>query len=98
MELRAGIERLHPGKRQRELAANVEWVLDELLRGRILSFDAKAAHSTAAWHARMRRQGRPIQLSDAQIAGIAISRRIPLATRDVSDFHGVDIKLINPWA
>ncbi|HWE18499.1 MAG TPA: hypothetical protein VG758_15150 [Hyphomicrobiaceae bacterium] len=35
--------------------------------------------------------------SDMQIAGIAISRNIPLATRDVHDFEDISVKLINPW-
>ncbi len=37
------------------------------------------------------------QLTDVQIAGIAISRRIPIATRDIRDFEDLGVKLINPW-
>jgi len=33
-----------------------------------------------------------------QIAGIAISRKIPIATRDVQDFEHIGVKLINPWS
>ncbi len=33
-----------------------------------------------------------------QIAGIAICRNIPLATRDVYDFEDISVKLINPWS
>jgi hypothetical protein len=42
--------------------------------------------------------GRRIGSRDAQIAGIAIARRIAIATRDVDDFDGIDVKVMNPWA
>jgi predicted nucleic acid-binding protein len=32
-----------------------------------------------------------------QIAGIAICRDFPVATRDVDDFAGIGVKVINPW-
>ena len=97
MELHAGVEKLKPGKRQRELRGDVAWVLSELLQNRILSFDARAAVETAVWHAQLRSSGRAMQVTDCQIAGIAVSRRIPIATRDIDDFSGIAVKLINPW-
>jgi predicted nucleic acid-binding protein len=98
MELRAGIEHLLESKRRRQLDADVNWVLDDLLGGRVLNFDRKAAFAAAAWHAHCRRNGRPVPTTDVQIAGIAISRRIPIATRDIRDFEDVGVKLIDPWA
>lgn len=97
MELHAGVEKLSQGKRQRELRDGVDWVLRELLQNRILNFDERAARDAAAWHARLRRTGRTMQVTDSQIAGIAIARRLPIATRDVEDFAGVAVKLIDPW-
>lgn len=98
MELHAGVEKLSAGKRQRELRDGVAWVLGELLQNRILSFDVRAAHEAALWHARLRKAGRQMRVTDSQIAGIAISRRIPIATRDVQDFGGISVKLIDPWS
>jgi len=40
---------------------------------------------------------RPVPTTDTQIAGIAISRRIPIATRDIGDFEDIGVKLIDPW-
>ena len=97
MELRAGVERLEPGKRQRELADAIEWVLNDVLGNRVLVFDRRAANAAAAWFGRCRKEGRTIETSDTQIAGIAMSRRIPLATRNLGDFDGIDVKLIDPW-
>jgi predicted nucleic acid-binding protein len=41
--------------------------------------------------------GRPVPTSDVQIAGIAISRRMPIATRNIRDFEDIGVRLINPW-
>jgi predicted nucleic acid-binding protein len=63
-----------------------------------LRFDRGAAYATDKWKAHCKGLGRPVSTLDAQIAGIAISRGIPIATRDVSDFADISVKLINPWA
>jgi predicted nucleic acid-binding protein len=98
MELRAGIEKLLHSHRRTRLEAEFDWVVDDLLGGRVLNFDRRAAHAAATWHARCRREGRPVQTTDVQIAGIAIARRIPLATRDTDHFEDLDVKVIDPWA
>jgi hypothetical protein len=97
LELRSGAEKLHSGRRKRRLESDIEWALDDLIGGRILSFDRRAASETAAWQARCRRAGRSVNISDAQIAGIAVARNIPIATRDVDDFANLAVRLINPW-
>ena len=99
MELHAGLEKLKPGARRSELAGKIDWVLDQHLNGRILNFDRKAAVATARFHQHVSALGTTIGLRDSQIAGIAISRRLRVATRNTSDFEGLDlIKLINPWS
>ncbi len=97
MELRAGVERMQPGRRQRELSEDVEWILGTVLGNRILNFDRKAAYAAAAWFAKCARDGRTIETRDTQIAGIAVSRRIPVVTRNLDHFEGLDVNVINPW-
>jgi len=97
VELRFGIEDLLASRRRRELEAALDRTFSEYLGGRVLKFDLKAAHAAAEWQARCRRQGMTVPTTDAQIAGIAISRRIPIATRDVHDFEGLPIKVSSPW-
>ncbi|HXE87007.1 MAG TPA: type II toxin-antitoxin system VapC family toxin [Hyphomicrobiaceae bacterium] len=97
MELRAGVEKLLQSRRRQELEAGIEWALDELLGGRVLDFDRRAALAAAGWYGHCRRAGRPLQATDMQIAGIAICRDFPVATRDVDDFAGIGVKVINPW-
>jgi len=97
MELRAGVEKLLQSRRRRKLETDIDWALNDLLAGRVLNFDRRAACAAAAWFGTCRRAGRTVPTTDLQIAGVAISRRIPIATRDIRDFEGIGVKLVNPW-
>jgi len=98
MELHAGIERLKSGRRKTELTYLLIGVLDELLGGRVLNFDRKAAVETARFFSRRKAAGRYVETRDGQIAGIAISRRTPIATRNISHFEEAVTKIIDPWS
>ena len=96
LETRSGLLRLPEGRRKAEMTAAFDLLLVELA-GRILPFDAVAAEAAAAATARRIASGINIDTLDTQIAGICISRRATLATRNVKDFADIDITLINPW-
>jgi toxin FitB len=64
-----------------------------------VSFDAMAAEEFAVVVAARRKQGRPIEPFNAQIAAIAVSHGLALATLNVSDFAGIDrLTVIDPSA
>jgi predicted nucleic acid-binding protein len=65
--------------------------------GHVLSFDGAAARAYAGIAADRRQAGRPISNFDAQIAATALVARASLATRNISDFEGCGLKLVNPW-
>jgi toxin FitB len=96
-ELLYGIALLPEGKRRQSLEIVVLRILEERFAGRILSFDSAAAHEYADIAATRRRAGRPIAEADARIAAITRSRGATLATRDLHDFAGCSMPLINPW-
>jgi predicted nucleic acid-binding protein len=96
-ELRYGVALLAPGKQQFLLAAATEDMLANDFVGRILPFDSPAAIAYADIAAHRRRAGRPMSQSDAQIAVIAQSRGATLATRNVRDFEGCGVTVVNPW-
>ena len=97
-ELRYGLALLPPGKRRSALAVEIENMLGEDFSGRILPFDSPAAVAFAEIAAERRQAGRPISQADAQIAAIAQSRGAALATRNVPDFEGCGVEIINPWS
>ena len=53
--------------------------------------------ATAAYQIKRERIGRPLDMADAMIAGICISRGAALATRNIRHFSDLEVELINPW-
>ena len=96
-ELRYGLALMPVGRRRSTIAAEIEGMWGEDFRGRILPFDSPAAVAFAEIAADRRQAGRPISQADAQIAAIARSRGAALATRNVADFEGCGIEVVNPW-
>ncbi|MEA2736894.1 MAG: toxin FitB [Acetobacteraceae bacterium] len=96
-ELRRGVAILPAGRRRQALSDAIERILTEDFRERILSFDSAAARSYAIIAAARRAAGQPISQFDCQIAAIAHTRSAVVATRNVSDFEGCGIVLIDPW-
>jgi len=97
-ELRYGAALMPNGRRRDAVAAAIEGMMMEDFHGRILTFDSAAATFYAQIAADRRAGGRPITPFDAQIAAIARSRGATLATRNVADFEGCGIEIVNPWS
>ena len=95
-EIIYGVTILPDGKRKRDLDAAARRVL-QLFAGRILPLDSAAAREFAQIVSDRRNAGRPIEDFDAQIAAITRSRGMSLATRDVQDFAGTGVQVIDPW-
>jgi predicted nucleic acid-binding protein len=95
-ELLRGLQLMPDGRRREQLAAAIDGVLDEH-RERTFPFDLAAARAFAVIVAARRGQGRPISFADAQIAAICAVHDATLATRNVRDFEGCGIHLVNPW-
>lgn len=96
-EILYGIALIPSGKRQNELSNTAQLMFAEDFAGRILSFDETAAIAFAKIAAERRRIGQPISQADAQIASICYVNKAAIATRNVSDFEGCGILIINPW-
>ncbi|MBD2294500.1 type II toxin-antitoxin system VapC family toxin [Anabaena sphaerica FACHB-251] len=96
-EILYGITLLAEGKRRDELAQAAQLMFSEDFAGRILPFDQNAAVAFANIASQRRKNGTPISQADAQIAAICYIHRATIATRNVSDFKGCGINIINPW-
>jgi predicted nucleic acid-binding protein len=96
-EILCGIAALPEGRRRAALAAAAEAMFTDDFAGRVLPFDEEAAVHYAEIVAARRREGRPIEAFDAQIAATARVAGAELATRDVGDFTGCGLTPVNPW-
>lgn len=95
-ELRGGAAQLPVGQRRRALEDQFD-VLEALYGDRLLPFDAVTARHYALIVETARQRGRPIATADAMIAATAVQHGARLATRDLGDFAGAPVELINPW-
>ena len=67
------------------------------VRGRICSFDQRAAKMYGDVAAAAERAGRRLNVQDGQIAAIALVHRMRVATRNVRDFEAAGVGIVNPW-
>ncbi|HEY4067875.1 MAG TPA: type II toxin-antitoxin system VapC family toxin [Burkholderiaceae bacterium] len=96
-EMMLGARLLPAGKRRSALEGAVQAMFDEDFKGRILPFDCAAASAYVDIVSTRRAAGRPISQFDAQIASIARQNGARLATRNVDDFKGCGVSVVNPW-
>ena len=96
-ELRLGVAIMPAGRRRDETGEAIEAMLREDFAGRILPFDSVASRSYAAIAAARRAAGRPVATMDMQIAAIARSQNMAVATRNTKDFTGTGVDLADPW-
>ena len=96
-EVRMGLELLAAGRRRRILEDAFTRMLEEDFEERVLPFDSAAAHAAGRIAAERRQSGRPVEIRDLQIAGIATARKASIATRNVRHFQGLGLLVIDPW-
>ncbi|MBL8279007.1 MAG: type II toxin-antitoxin system VapC family toxin [Pelomonas sp.] len=96
-EMLYGAALLPRGRRRAQLEQALQAMFDEEFARRVLPFDGQAAVAYAALVATRRSTGKPISQFDAQIAAIALTHRATLVTRNVDDFNGCGLTVVNPW-
>jgi predicted nucleic acid-binding protein len=96
-EIRSGLEIMPSGRRRAALHAGLSRLLEEKLEGRVAVFDDAAAEAAANLMGRGQLVGRPRELRDTMIAGIAVAQRATLATRNVRHFDDLSVPVVDPW-
>jgi toxin FitB len=100
-EFGAGLALLRDGRRKDSLQNAIARTIRRF-GTRVYAFDTAAAQSAARLLSQARAQGLalhqiPNKLADLQIAGIASAYGLDLATRNVRDFQGLGLIMIDPW-
>jgi predicted nucleic acid-binding protein len=97
MEIRYGLAIMPAGQRQTKRQVAFARLIEQNFEYRVLVLDHPAAEEAASLMATRHRLGRPGDLRDTMIAGIALAQRATLATRNVRHFDGLSVRVVNPW-
>ncbi len=97
-ELLAGVSALPAGRRRTELRKVIDQELAFLFAERVLPFGEHSAKAYAQVVPAANAAGNAIDFADAAIGAIAMEHDYILATRNVADFKGTSVKLLNPWS
>lgn len=95
-ELEYGVRLLPEGQRRERLYSSLLGIM-AIYADHVLPLDRAAAESAATLRADARRVGQTLDLGDALIAGIALANDLAVVTRNVRDFDGLGVELVNPW-
>jgi predicted nucleic acid-binding protein len=96
-EIRKGLVVLPQGRRRTELEA---WFHTDLLiwfRNRILPVTDSIADRWGVLEGQCQLKGTPLNTVDGMIAATALGHDLTLVTRNVKDFSGLGVVLLNPW-
>ena len=95
-ELEYGLGILPAGKRRNELSSTIANLVAEY-GDRIIPLERAEAQAAAKLRAAAKNSGRVLHLGDALIAGTAKMHALTIATRNIADFDGLGVPVINPW-
>lgn len=96
-EIARGIEKLPRSKRKQELQV---WLTEDLLirfDGKIIPLDTEVLIERGRLTAKLKSLGKTIPAIDSLIAATVLAHQFTLVTRNVDDFEGTGVEVINPW-
>jgi predicted nucleic acid-binding protein len=96
-EVAYGLQILPQGRRRDAISERFQQFVNRGFSHRVLSFDEPAAFVYGEIMARRKSLGRPMSVPDGQIAAIAKTHSLVVATHNVGDFEPTGIELVNPW-
>ena len=96
-EIRMGAASLPQSKRRTQLETWLELDLQVRFSGKILGIDGASADRWGLLTAQAKRTGRPLAAIDGLLAATALHHNLTMVSRDVSDFAGAQVAVVNPW-
>ena len=97
-EILYGLDLLPEGRRRHDLAGRFQLFLTRGFGGRVLPFDGRAAEVYARLRGGRKKAERALDAFDAMIAAIAQAQGAAVVTRNVPDFEGCGVPVIDPWS
>ncbi len=97
-ELAKGIAILPESRRRRELQGWIEGTLRLWFEGRILPINDAIAERWGVLAGECQLRGTPLGTTDGLIAATALEHDLVVVTRNVKDFSGLGVVVVNPWS
>jgi predicted nucleic acid-binding protein len=96
-EIRKGLAGLPQDKRSTQLEAWLGSELQARFSGRILPVDVAVADMWGLLVAEAKRHGKTLSAIDGLLAATALHHGLTIVSRNVSDFAGAYVPILNPW-
>ena len=96
-ELETGFTTMQDAARRARLEASLERHLRLLFPGRVLPVTQVIAARWGRLGGMRELAGQPLSAPDGMIAATALEHGLTLVTRNVKDFAGLGVVLLNPW-
>jgi toxin FitB len=96
-EIRKGFTVVPERSRRLQLERWLDEELHPWFAGRILPVDEAVAERWGALDGERQLQGAPLNTADGLIAATAFEHGLILVTRNVKDFVGLGVDILNPW-
>ena len=96
-EIVFGIRRLPLGRRRSVLEVAFRELFEARFAKRVISFDEAAAIRCGEIRADVTSKGRPVGFADCEIAAVALTRSMVIATRNLADFAPFGVPLVDPF-
>ena len=96
-EMEKGFVTMSDVRRRARLESWLERQLLELFHGQILPVTQAIAKRWGAFDGQRQMAGRPLSVPDGMIAATAFEHDLTVVTRNVKDFEGLGVAILNPW-
>ena len=96
-EMEKGFTMMNDPQRRSRLETWLERQLIELFRGQVLPVTQAIAKRWGAFDGVRQEAGRPLAVADGMIAATAFEHGLTVVTRNVKDFEGLGVSVLNPW-
>lgn len=96
-ELRKGLTILPPSERRKRLEQAIEESLTSWFGDRVLPLTRAIAEHWGTLDGQRQLAGRPLNIPDGQIAATAREHGLTVVGRNIRDFEGLGVQVLNPW-
>jgi predicted nucleic acid-binding protein len=96
-EILKGLTILPDGKRRDQIENWLENTLRPWFEGRVLPVDVAIAERWGMLAGQCHLKGMPLNMTDGLIAATALEHDLTVVTRNVKDFKGLGVQVLNPW-